>query len=153
MAIKITYHFTKDQVKNGYRSAWHRMVMDLFDLIAQYSQELIAAGPFNEGNLLRSLNQYFEDEMTGYIGYTAPYAKPVEFGSKPHFPPPDAIREWARNKLGLRGRELERATWGICRKIDQYGTEAQPFLRPATEMASPKVGGLYTKHLAREGLA
>lgn len=153
MPIVIKHKFKKDELKGKYRRAWNKTVDDLIDLIFQRSQELIAAGPINEGNLLGSGNSYRPDDLTGFVGYTAPYAKAVEFGTSPHFPPPDAIREWARNKLQLRGKELERATQAICWKIYHYGTEPQPYLRPAVEMAKKDMTRLYIKHLAKEGLA
>ena len=152
MSIEIKHKFKREELKGRYKRAWSKTVDDLIDLIFQRSQELISAGPINEGNLLGSGTNWRPDELTGFVGYTAPYAKCVEFGTAPHFPPPDAIREWARLKLGLRGKELERATKAICWKIYHYGTEPQPFLRPAVEMARHDMTKLYIKHLAKEGL-
>lgn len=153
MPIEIKWVIPKDVIKEKFNRAWSRTVDDTLDGISDTASTLIEQGPFNEGNLLRSVVVWRTDELTGFIGYTAPYAKPVEFGSAPHFPPPDAIREWARNKLGLWGARLERATRAIVWKIFHYGTKPQPFLRPAVEMERPKVAETYRKHLAKEGLA
>ena len=58
------------------------------------------------------------------IGPTAPYGPYVEFGTKPHFPPMDALEDWAR-RHGLD------SAWPICKAISERGTPAQPYLLPA----------------------
>jgi len=58
------------------------------------------------------------------IGSTAPYAPYVEHGAKPHFPPPDALEDWAR-------RHGFDSAWPICLAISKRGIKAQPFLFPA----------------------
>jgi HK97 gp10 family phage protein len=63
-----------------------------------------------------------------YVGSTSKYAPFVEFGTRPHFPPLDAIREWCRLK-GI----PESAAFPIAKKIAERGTEAQPFMYPALQ--------------------
>ena len=58
------------------------------------------------------------------IGPTAPYGPYVEFGTKPHFPPMDALEDWAR-------RHGMDSAWPICKAISERGTPAQPYLLPA----------------------
>lgn len=58
------------------------------------------------------------------IGPTAPYGPYVEHGTKPHFPPMDALEDWAR-RHGLD------SAWPICKAISEHGTPAQPYLLPA----------------------
>lgn len=55
----------------------------------------------------------------------AQYAAAVEFGSKPHTPPFEPIREWARR------HGIEEAAYPILLKIQREGTPAQPYMRPA----------------------
>lgn len=62
------------------------------------------------------------------VGSTADYAAAVEKGTEPHFPPPSALREWARSVLG----DADLA-FPVARSIAESGTEAQPFLEPAFE--------------------
>lgn len=64
--------------------------------------------------------------MAIYVASTSHYAPYVEFGTRPHFPPVDAIRRWCRLK-GI----PETAAYPICLKIAERGTAAQPFMRPA----------------------
>lgn len=54
------------------------------------------------------------------------YAAPVEFGSRPHMPPVDALKLWAKRVLGD-----ERLAWPVALGIAEHGTRPQPFLMPA----------------------
>jgi len=56
----------------------------------------------------------------------APYAAYIEFGTKPHFPPTDALEGWAK-------RHGMDSAWPICLAIAEHGTPARPFLLPAYE--------------------
>ncbi len=58
------------------------------------------------------------------IGPTALHAPYVEYGTKPHFPPLDALEGWAR-------RHGFDSAWPIALKISKKGTPAKPFLLPA----------------------
>jgi HK97 gp10 family phage protein len=60
------------------------------------------------------------------IGPTAPYGPYVEFGTKPHFPPPSALEDWARHH----GFD---SAWPICKIIAKRGLKERPYLEPAYE--------------------
>lgn len=60
------------------------------------------------------------------IGSSQEYAAAQEFGTDPFFPPPSALREWARSVLGDAD-----AAYPVARSISESGLEAQPYLRPA----------------------
>src|SRR5262245_3364065 len=60
------------------------------------------------------------------VGCTEKYAPFVEMGTRPHFPPLDAIREWCR----VRGIP-ESAAFPIARQIARRGLPERPFLFPA----------------------
>lgn len=62
--------------------------------------------------------------MVADICPEAPYAPYVEYGARPHFPPPDALERWAR-KHGFE------SAWPICLAIARRGLPARPFLFPA----------------------
>jgi hypothetical protein len=63
------------------------------------------------------------------VGANIKYAVFVHEGTRPHFPPAEPIKKWAYKKLGLRGQELDSATYLIQRKISKKGTKAQPFMK------------------------
>lgn len=58
------------------------------------------------------------------IGPTALHGPYVEYGTKPHFPPLDALEGWAK-------RHGFDSAWPVAKKISEKGTPAQPFLLPA----------------------
>jgi hypothetical protein len=64
------------------------------------------------------------DKMIAEVGPTAAYGIYVEFGAKPHFPPPDALEGWAR-------RHGFDSAWPICKAIARRGLPAKPYLFPA----------------------
>lgn len=65
------------------------------------------------------------------VGSNLRYAKPVEFGTRPHWPPRGSLARWAQLKLGA--TDPMRADFLIRRKISKVGTKAQPFLNPALD--------------------
>lgn len=77
------------------------------------------------GNLANSiLVDRTIDGMIAEVGPTAPYGPYVEFGARPHFPPPDALEGWAR-------RHGFDSAWPICIAIARRGLPAKPYLFPA----------------------
>lgn len=60
--------------------------------------------------------------IEGVVGTSLAYAVPVELGSGPHMPPVEPLVEWAKQKLGVRGKEAESAAWGIAKAIAKRGT-------------------------------
>ncbi len=60
------------------------------------------------------------------VGATAKQAPYIEFGTAPHFPPLQPIREWC-----LRKGMSERAAFPIARRIAERGSPERPFLYPA----------------------
>lgn len=69
-----------------------------------------------------------QERLDGSViwGYRADYARPVEEGSRPHWPPIEPLRGWARRVLGN-----ESAAYAVQAKIAEEGTDAQPFVEPS----------------------
>lgn len=66
------------------------------------------------------------DNVEAIVEANANYASYVEFPTKPHFPPVDALKDWAQKFLGD-----ERLAFVVARAISRRGTYAQPFMGPA----------------------
>ncbi len=66
------------------------------------------------------------DNVEAVVEANADYASFVEFGTRPHFPPVDALRDWCAKFLGD-----ERLAFVVARAISRRGTLAQPFMGPA----------------------
>jgi hypothetical protein len=84
-------------------------------------------------------------DSSAEVGTEVKYAPAVEFGTKPHFPPPKALEGWVRRKgisrlIGGQGGQVgkktssnadTRAAFIIARVISKKGTQAHPFMQPA----------------------
>jgi hypothetical protein len=88
--------------------------------------------PVNEGELRASITHQkadSDDAIVGQIGTPLAYAAAVEFGTKPHFPPLEAIQRWVHLK-GLAASESEEKSiaFAIARKIAARGTVGKFYL-------------------------
>ena len=65
------------------------------------------------------------------------YAAPVEYGTKPHFPPvfgPESIHSWAGHVLPMMPKlELAQTAWKIALHISKHGTRARYMFRDARQ--------------------
>ena len=80
---------------------------------------VLRASVFSE---LRITGQSLEEIISSPLVY----GTPVEFGSKPHFPPPDALKAWARRKLGD-----EKLAFVVARAIAKRGTKPNNMFQDA----------------------
>lgn len=97
------------------------------DIQKKAKKNLRSAKAIDEGNLLDSIIvDSVQGGMAAEIGSIAPYAPYVEFGTRPHFPPPDALEDWARHH----GFD---SAWPICKVIAKRGLKERPYLNPAYE--------------------
>lgn len=84
-------------------------------------------------NRLRSdidhvVEQVAETIIRVQIGSNLDYARPIEEGTDPFFPPPSELRGWAGRVLGD-----EDLAWPVAQSISETGIDEQPYLRPAVE--------------------
>jgi HK97 gp10 family phage protein len=99
---------------------------------------------FDTGDLHESMQVVISPQgLSVRVGSTAHYAPFVEFGTRPHFPPLEPIREWCRS----RGID-ESAAFPIARKIAERGTPERPFLYPAYKVGSRNHVGRIRKLVA-----
>jgi hypothetical protein len=77
------------------------------------------------------------------------YAKFVEYGTSPHFPPIDPLKKWAGRRLNLKEKEAERAAWAIAVKMSKEGTEPKPYLRPAVDFVVNDAQAIIEKGISR----
>ena len=82
---------------------------------------------FDTGDLHDSIGVKISPQgLSIAVGATAHYAPFVEFGTRPHFPPLEPIREWCRSR-GI----PESAAFPIAKQISERGSPERPFLYPA----------------------
>lgn len=110
---------------------------------AAYKDELLGDDRIASGELIRSVKAVVTRAGGAQFEVAldmAAYWKYVEYGTRPHWPPPDKIREWivakpviprplANGKLPT----LEQLSFLISRKIARYGTKGTNTLRHTLE--------------------
>lgn len=104
--------------------------------------EVVDRTPAAMGTLRASIHGSVErmaDGVLGVVGTVQPYAVPVELGTKPHFPPVQALEDWVRQKLGLSGKEAHNAAFLIARKISKKGTQGHFMFRDAFQANQAEV--------------
>jgi hypothetical protein len=92
------------------------------------------------GGLGEALKKKYNQEWS--ITWEAPYAEVIEYGCGPHPISEEgqaAILQFCIRKLGLSGKEAQKAANAICWKIRKNGQEPHPFIRPAVDFIKPKI--------------
>ncbi len=116
----------KSITSEGVLQAHRKRLKKAGELGYSVSQEEV---PFDEGTLQKT---GFQPEWRGnelVFGYTSPYARPMEEGTDPFYPPLQPLLEWSERVSGGKGLGFYVAR----HKIPQEGIDAQPFLSPAAE--------------------
>lgn len=81
------------------------------------------AGPIHLRDSIHSKVRLSGQSVRGILGTPLAHAEPVEFGTRPHFPPTGPIQHWVERKLGISGKEAESAAFLIARAISRRGTK------------------------------
>ena len=79
------------------------------------------------GRLRNSIGTESPSMRTRRIGPNVEYGEYVEFGTRPHWPPPGALGGWAQ-RHGMSDYQARRS-------VGMKGTRAQPFMQPAADSA------------------
>lgn len=79
--------------------------------------------PILFGNYKRSWKILKRTSNSVEVGSDIPYAGVIEYGSRPHFPPVDAMRLWAKRKMGLSGKDAKNVAFLVSRAIAKHGTK------------------------------
>ena len=77
------------------------------------------------------LAEFSSTTIEAEVGSTAKYAPYVEFGTRPHWPPPEPLEAWARK----RGIEV----FLVQKAIAEHGMPARSFLIPAWDDNNEKL--------------
>lgn len=77
------------------------------------------------------------------------YSAPVETGTRPHFPPVDALIAWVKQKLGATNeKEARRIAFAVARKISRRGTRGHFMFRRALATVRAEARGIMERSLA-----
>lgn len=95
--------------------------------MAQLADAILPVTPVHRGLLRKGVQTRLSDDASGVLGRVfnaVTYAQPVEYGSRPHFPPLAPLQRWAELKLGVPKKESRSVAFLIARKISKKGTPA-----------------------------
>ena len=92
----------------------------LENVIKQITPE--GAGPIHIRDTMFGKTAIQGDVVYGQFGTPAVYGEPLEYGTKPHFPPVAPIQHWVEKKLGISGSEARGVAFCIARAISKRGT-------------------------------
>ncbi len=91
--------------------------------------------PVDTGRLRASMTHQLDSSpvpLWARVGSNVEYAPFVELGTRPHFPPPEALELWAR-RHGI-------PVFLVCRAIARRGTKAHRMLQRGFEDLQDKIG-------------
>lgn len=97
--------------------------------------------PQHDGALSRSITTT-TTTYTAKVYPKAKYAIFVEKGTRPHFPPINAIEKWA-NDHGIN-------PYVLAKSISKKGTKANPFVKNTSDKYSKQAGKVGSRVMARE---
>jgi hypothetical protein len=74
----------------------------------------------------------YGEPVKGLLGNVVIYAKPVEYGTKPHMPPVAPLIPWVNTVLNITDpQEAKAVAWAIAFKIKRKGTDGAHMLEKA----------------------
>ncbi len=119
--ISVEFDVKNKEIKEKLKKVLFRAMVDMQKIAKQKC-------PVDTGRLRNSIKLF--PTSSGAAKYmlaaTVEYAGDVEFGTAPHFVSVKELKDWARRKLGD-----ESKAGAVADKIRRFGTNAQPFMRPA----------------------
>ena len=84
------------------------------------------AGPIHLRDTIFSKTHTSGEKVWGTIGTPLEHGEPVEFGTKPHFPPIGPIQFWVQEKLHIEDEKESRSVaFLIARAISRRGTKGK----------------------------
>jgi len=102
----------------------------LFSSMLKMHELATQNAPVDTGRLRNSI--ILKPATPGYSNYIisdgVDYGIHVEYGTNPHYVSPENLKGWARRVLN-KGN----LAYPVAKSIAKYGTEAQPFMRPALD--------------------
>lgn len=127
----------------------------LHEALSLLQGQVIEATPTGAHQLLRRVSMDISVSESGYLGVvgtSAPYAIPVELGTKPHFPwdkttksVPYSLVDWVVNKLGVDRKKAGGVAYLIARKISKKGTQGAFMFRDTFKRLEPAVNAIFAE--------
>lgn len=90
--------------------------------------------PVDTGRLRNSIGTESPTNRMRRVGPNVDYGAHVEYGTRPHWPPPGVMAKWAK-KHGMTEKAARFA-------ISRSGTRKQPYMQPAVDESEAKIAAL-----------
>lgn len=121
--------------ESSFASVVDKAIRDIADEVFTKSQEnLVQMEAVDTAMLLKSGNVKKITDGHYRIGYFAPYAEFVEFGSEPHMPPIEPLVGWVKRNLKVSSdSEARSVAFAVAQSIAKHGIQPRPYLRNALE--------------------
>ncbi len=90
--------------------------------------------------------------VEGFVGSPLNYVRPVELGTRPHFPPLEPLMDWVRLRFPVRSdAEVRSIAYLVARKISRVGTKGKEIFGRALATAEPQIAAIF--EVARDRIA
>jgi len=119
--------------------------------MAAAEAEVVKYTPVDQGILRASVYGRVVDQwpkITGLLGSPLAYAEPVEYGSRPHWPPRAPIESWVHRTFGVSGKAMMRIAFLVARAISKRGGYGHFMFTRGLEMAE-RVGPRFIEAAVR----
>ena len=121
--------------------------MVLFEIANKFASQASDFAPVDTGNLAQGIATSLDPAAPGANEYTVSdrttYGVHVNDGTRPHMPPVNELKDWARRVLGDEG-----AAWPVAKAIAERGTKPTKFWERAyVEVAEHWVEVFMNKHV------
>jgi hypothetical protein len=142
-------------------SAWEKAPEMVIEELAAFGEgaalfmqgEIQERTPKATGNLQQSFIaqdvEKLQDGVIAQVGTSLAHAIPVELGTRPHFPPVQAIADWVKVKFGIGGPAGQSIAWAIARKIATKGTQGAHMVSRAVDAGRNEVENQFTQTAER----
>ena len=98
-----------------------------------------------KGSIASQEPAWLGDELVGAVSTPLEYALPVELGTKPHFPPVEALEDWVRAKLDVDEERVSSVAFLIARKISVRGTDGAHMFERGFDAARDRIDAMFAR--------
>lgn len=125
------------------------MVRSLNESALLVRARAVPKAPVSTGQLRNSIQiEVNPTAMSADVKVIAKHGPFVEYGTRAHFPPPDALLGWVMRTFGVDQKEGKGIAFTVARKIAKKGTPAQPFLFPALAESNADIKRIFNANTA-----
>jgi hypothetical protein len=124
---KITLDQLTPELERQAKKFRKRMDRALYRAAQRGRRLLMQRSPVGVGATFRSAWSEPRELPDGKLGYEvvndSPHAAIVEYGSRPHMPPVDAIALWVQRKFQMSEAQARKVAWAVAMSIKKNGTK------------------------------